>query len=132
MEHTKGPWKAVGPSPRGAHDAGDYAIVDEHDAIIAEAFVLVGKDNVRPAKANAAVIAAAPTMLEALEHPTYGDLFDLATEINDALEEGTAPRIGQIGALFDMGRRQRAAIKQARSNSIDPDYENAEAQREAN
>ena len=71
-------------------------------------------------------------LLEALKHPTYGNLFDLATEINDALEEGTAPRIGQIGALFDMGRRQREALEAAKSDSIDPDYENAEAQREAN
>ena len=66
MEHTKGPWRAAGPSCSPLHDAGDYAIHDTDGAIIAETFLQVSKDGTRPAEANAKLMAASPRMLEAL------------------------------------------------------------------
>ena len=89
MEHTKGPWKVAGPSPRGTrYDAGDYAIVDADDAIIAEAFILVGKDNVRPAEANAQLIAASPEMLEALKGLVTAYLADAGEDLDLLCECG--------------------------------------------
>lgn len=34
-----------------------------------------------------------------VEHPTYGSLRDLVTELHHQMQEGQWPRIGQMGAL---------------------------------
>ena len=60
--------------------------------------------------AAAALLAQGERLREALTHPTYGDLFDLAKEIHERMERGDWPRMGQMGALLYMGRQARAAL----------------------
>lgn len=62
---TKGPSRSRPESPEG----GDFAVMDRDGEIIAEAFRRVGRDEdaVRPAAANAALMAAAdPDTIRAL------------------------------------------------------------------
>ena len=66
---TRGPLSIKGPSlGEMANDAGgDYAILDEEGLIIGESFCRVSTDEIRPARENATLWAAAPEMYEALE-----------------------------------------------------------------
>jgi len=68
-ETTPGPWTVKGPSPGGSDidDGGDYAILDEERAILAEVYRKVARSGERPAEANAHLIAAAPKLLAALK-----------------------------------------------------------------
>ncbi|HUT87762.1 MAG TPA: hypothetical protein VMX15_06735 [Candidatus Heimdallarchaeota archaeon] len=63
---TKGPLSIKGPSlGEMANDAGgDYAILDEEGLIIGESFCRVSTDEIRPARENATLWAAAPEMYE--------------------------------------------------------------------
>lgn len=67
--HTKGPWTVHGPSmPNGAERSRDYYIRDSSGMMLAEAFEVVGKDTAGmyvyvDARANARLIASAPTLL---------------------------------------------------------------------
>lgn len=65
-KHTPGPWTFAGPSPGGTtcDDGGDYAIV-QNGGIIAEAIHRVDVARYEDARANAALIAAAPDLLDA-------------------------------------------------------------------
>ena len=65
-KHTPAPLRAS----RGLEqsDGGtDYAILDENNKVIGEAFEVVGIEDTRPAYENAKLWAAAPNMLTALE-----------------------------------------------------------------
>ena len=68
-KHTLGPLTTKGPSVKKLPhtDGGDYAIIDSKGKIIAEAIYKVGRDDFRPALANAKLYAAAPDLLEACE-----------------------------------------------------------------
>ena len=61
-KHTKGPWKIGAPGPNGC-----YTIGTERGLMTAMiAHSICEPDQVEEAKANAALIAAAPELLEAL------------------------------------------------------------------
>ena len=65
-KHTPGPLHVRAASQKS--DGGtDYAIVDQDNKVIGEAFEVVGTDNKRPAYANAKLWAASSELLEALE-----------------------------------------------------------------
>ena len=72
-KYTLGPWHARGPSQPDNTGGRDWCVLDDDGKIIAECFEHVGFSDdrktyaVRPAEANARLIAAAPEMLEALE-----------------------------------------------------------------
>lgn len=48
--------------------------------------------------------------LRALEHSDYGSLFDMAVKLHRKLCEDETPRIGEVGALIELGRRQLVAL----------------------
>ena len=55
------------PSLRQGNDpGGDYAIVDESGLVVGEAYAFVATDEIRPARENALLWAAAPDLLAAL------------------------------------------------------------------
>ena len=72
-EHTPGPLRAIKALKPDNAGGFDWAVVDQDENIVAEAFEHVGKDpktgrfTMRPARANAFLYAAAPDLLEALK-----------------------------------------------------------------
>lgn len=59
--------KVSGPSkPHGPEGSIDFAILDQDGKIVGEAFGIVGPQEIRPARANATLWAAAPGMYEIL------------------------------------------------------------------
>lgn len=69
-KHTKGPWKIGTPGPNGC-----YTIGTERGLMTAMiAHSICEPDQVEEAKANAALIAAAPELLEALQRTLYQPL----------------------------------------------------------
>jgi len=100
-EHTPGPWtvaKAVKLDNTGGQD---YGVVDVDQNVIAEAFQRVGETTYRPAEANARLIAAAPTMLGALEASLDDDvsIANATVAIRAAIRKATGrePRQGGNG-----------------------------------
>lgn len=102
QKHTQGDWtirRAKTPDNTGGYD---YAVLDKDGAVIGEAFEHVGKlgtsYDVRPAKANATMFAAAPDLLEAcqsiLEHWASGN-FSRGQELWAKLKSAIAKAEGR-------------------------------------
>ena len=122
MEHTKGPWKyesgAVWANEGDADRPECIAIAlrgVQPNGNIQEQFTPTEKD------ANLRLAAASPTMLEALGAAKLV-LINRANANDDTWKDLAAAALEEV----------TEAIEAARSDGIDPDYENAEAQREAN
>lgn len=106
-KHTPGEWTIKGPSRglRDFDDGGDYAIVVDGNQIIAEVIRRTDTETYQPAFANAHLIAAAPTMLEALEQ--INEFACYTQENQDARDD----------MLLNIGNAARAAIAKATGDS---------------
>jgi len=98
-KYTLGPWHARGPSQPDNTGGRDWCVLDDDGKIIAECFEHVGFSDdrktyaVRPAEANAHLIAAAPEMLEALDDcRTALDLYDQPPHISVANKQRALKR----------------------------------------
>ncbi len=112
---TPGPRSTKGPSRPGpeAPDGGDFAVTDRDGEIIAEAFRRVGRDEdaVRPAAANAALMAAAdPDTIRAL----LGE--------RDALREALEWYSAQAKRMGNAAIRQDSQAMLAMMKEIAVDY----------
>jgi len=93
MKYTPGPWNIKGPAKGKWDVTGDYAILDAEGKIIAEVYKTVAYGDLRPAEANARLIAAAPDLLEAckkarqfIENGVEGGYIRLPDKPDPALE----------------------------------------------
>lgn len=112
---TPGPWvprRAVKPDNTGGYD---WAIIAPDKAIVAECFEVVdwaenGVDfDTRPVEANARLIAASPTLLEALQD------FCLSAECAAGCDEGVDPDTAYSEILSFAGSALASSYDKARA-----------------